>query len=86
MLELKTRQTKHHNNLIIVFCVGVFCLHVCLYSTCMPGVLEGQKRMLDPLELVSAIMWLLESNLGPLEEEVLLITEPFLLFPLMLGF
>lgn len=27
------------------------CLHVCLHNTLMFGALEGQKRIVDPLEL-----------------------------------
>lgn len=27
------------------------CLHMCLYTMCVPGALRGQKKMLDPLEL-----------------------------------
>lgn len=37
----------------------MFCLHVCLYTMSVPCVPEDQKRVLDPLKLMSAIMWLL---------------------------
>lgn len=29
----------------------VFCLHVCLYTTCMSGIFRSQKRVLHTLEL-----------------------------------
>lgn len=34
---------------LCVLCV--FCLHVCMYTTCLLGAREGQKRASDPLEL-----------------------------------
>ena len=27
----------------------MFCLHVCLCTTCMPGAHRGQKNVMDPL-------------------------------------
>lgn len=33
------------------FCVWVFCLRVCLCTTCVPVSCRSQKRVLDPLEL-----------------------------------
>lgn len=39
------------------------CLYVCLLNTYMPGALEDQKRILDPLELEEQMyvnhMWVL---------------------------
>lgn len=34
-----------------VFYVRLFCLHVCLYTTYMPGDPQDQKRASDPLQL-----------------------------------
>lgn len=33
------------------FILHVFCLHICLCITCLPGVQEGWKSSLDSLEL-----------------------------------
>ena len=38
-------------SLCLSFYVLMFCLHVCLYPACMPAAHEGQKRVLDALEL-----------------------------------
>lgn len=35
----------------ILLCVLEFCLHVCLYTTCIPGALRDQKRESYSLEL-----------------------------------
>jgi hypothetical protein len=40
----------------------MFCLHVCLCDMCMPCAYEGQKRVLDPLELV--LYTVMRSNIG----------------------
>jgi hypothetical protein len=34
-----------------ILCVWLFCLHVCLCTTCMPCACRGQKRASDPLEV-----------------------------------
>lgn len=31
-------------------CVSL-CLYVCIYTRCMPGSYEGQKKVLNPLEM-----------------------------------
>lgn len=36
---------------IFIFCVRVFCWHVCLCTMCICSVHRGQKRARDPLEL-----------------------------------
>lgn len=33
----------------LIFCVWLFCMHICLCLICMPDTCRGQKR--DPLEL-----------------------------------
>lgn len=35
----------------ITLCVWMFCLPVCMCTTCMPGALGDQKGALDPLKL-----------------------------------
>lgn len=35
--------------LFVLVCMSVW-LHVCLCTTCVPGTLEGQRRVLDLLE------------------------------------
>lgn len=35
----------------IYLCVWVFCLHICLRSTCVPGACGSQKRVLGSLQL-----------------------------------
>jgi hypothetical protein len=37
--------------LLIILCARVFCLHVYLCTSCMPGTFGVQKRASDPLEL-----------------------------------
>jgi hypothetical protein len=37
---------------------GVFCSHVCLYTTCMPGAHGGKTRTSDTLELE---LWMTEN-------------------------
>lgn len=36
---------------VFVMYIWVFCFHVCLFATCVPGILGGQKRVCEPLEL-----------------------------------
>lgn len=36
---------------ISFYCTWLFCLHVCLYTICMPGACRGPKRVLDDWEL-----------------------------------
>lgn len=38
--------------LFVFMCMGV-CLHVCICTTYVPGVLGNQKRVLDPMKLVT---------------------------------
>lgn len=54
--------------------VWVLYLHVCLWTTYVPGVHRGQKRVSDPLEMklpavveLWGTMWYWELNSGPLE-------------------
>lgn len=60
--------------------IQVFCLHVCAYETCMLGVHTDQKVASDLLSLTryscaqQCECW--KSNLGPLEESVILAAEP----------
>lgn len=59
-----------------------FCLHVCLYTRCMPDVMSfrgSQKRVSDPIELKltdgckpSFVHW--ESNPGSLKEQQVFLT------------
>ena len=53
----------------------MFCLHVYLYTTCVPGARGGQKKASDPLELdyrrLRVALWMLAWNLGPLKEQPL---------------
>ena len=50
LLGLKARATMPSgNNCILFLCVSI--LPACIYTTCMPGALGGQRRALDPLEL-----------------------------------
>jgi hypothetical protein len=39
-------------------CIGVFCLHVCMCTMCMPGACD-QKKVPDPLELE---LWMVVSH------------------------
>ena len=50
----------------------MFCLHVCVYTTCMPNACGGQKRALNPWywssgQLCTA-MWVLGIQPSLLEE------------------
>lgn len=52
-----------------ILCVWMFYLHVCLCTTCVPGVLGDQNRILDPLRLelymfvsCQPCMWVWEFN------------------------
>ena len=36
---------------IFILCVGVFCLPICLCTTCMSDACRDQKRALNPLKL-----------------------------------
>jgi hypothetical protein len=64
--------------------VWVFCLHICLCATCVPGSCGSQKRTSDPLGLELTDVYNLlcgcwELNSGPLEKQpVLLTSEPSL--------
>lgn len=47
---------------VIYFICIVFCLHVCLCTTCLVGALGNQKMAVDPLELklytvVPQVLW-----------------------------
>ena len=51
----------------------MFCLHVCLCTTCMPGTHRGQRRVSYPVERE----WVLGIEPGPLKEQPVLFTaEP----------
>lgn len=41
--------------------ICMFCLHVCLCATCIPGVLGNQNRELDSLELE---LWIAGSHVS----------------------
>lgn len=61
----------------------MFCLYVYVRIICLPGTCGSQKRVLASLELelwmMWDTMWCWELNLGPLQEQqVLLIAEPAL--------
>jgi hypothetical protein len=43
-------------NSVLKFILCVFCLHVHLCTTCMPGVQRGQKMESGPLELELTIV------------------------------
>lgn len=43
--------------LFILFCLWVLCLHVCLHTTCMPGVGRGQKRPWKPWHWSYSLLW-----------------------------
>lgn len=50
----------------------MFCLHVCMCVTCLPGACGSQKRTLDSLDCSYScespwVGW--ESNLGSLQEQ-----------------
>lgn len=47
---LSTRDTSDAQNTHSKAPVWVFCLHVCLFTICIPGAQEGQKTELDHLE------------------------------------
>lgn len=58
----------------------VFCLHVCICTTCVPGASSGQKRVSDPVELelqmlVSYHVGSGKQNLGPLYKQQVLWTR-----------
>ena len=68
--------------IVVILCVRAFNLHVCLYTTCAPGVHRGQKRVSDshgpglPWSFVPCRVW--DPNTGPREEhQVFLSTESF---------
>lgn len=53
----------------------MFCLHVCMCTTYMPGAGGGKKRMVDPLglELLTPVSPQLSAGtliLGPLEKQM----------------
>lgn len=50
-MEPTPRSILHIFQNLVLFYVCVFCLHVFLCTTWMPGTSEGQKRTSDPLEL-----------------------------------
>lgn len=55
----------------------MFSLHVCLYSTCLPGAPGGSKGPLVSLELELQVVTMLVLGLepSPLEEQVLVTTD-----------
>lgn len=67
----------------LTLCVWVFCLHLHMCATCVPGAWGGQMKALDPMPGLTyrlcTIMWVLGLNLGPLKkQQVLLTTQPSL--------
>lgn len=64
--------------LFFILCVMVFCLHICLGTTCMLGAHGGQKRAAYPLglelEMVVLPRGCWESNPCPLGEQPVLLT------------
>lgn len=75
---------------LIIFCAGVFCLHVWKCPVWVTGGHGGQKRVLNPLEL--ELWWLqtscgyCELNVGPLQEQQGLITTKSSLQPRVIHF
>lgn len=68
----------------IFILLWVFCLHVCVCITCMSGAQRGQKRVLDPLELLWSMIWVL--SMAPLSSGgIVLIAEPSFLTSLLLN-
>ena len=58
----------------LILCVGVFGLHSCMYTVCIPDAFEDQKRALGLLETgvtedfgQPGGCW--KSNLNPLQEQ-----------------
>lgn len=51
----------------VILCVPVICLHIILYTACMPRAHGGQKAALAPLELESKTVMnqLVSSENGP---------------------
>jgi len=68
-----------HESECVCMCV---CMRVCVHAyVCACGSAGGsQRKVLDPLVLeieaeVSSVVWLLELNLCPLQEDLLLAAE-----------
>lgn len=81
LYEFRVDQGDSNAQYFPFVCVCVCCSGTCLCTTFRPGGLSVQERVSNPLELelwsceVSCRCW--NSNLGPWEEEqVLLTTEP----------
>lgn len=64
------------------FCVWIFCLLICMCTTCMPGARRHQKRALEAQELklqwMWASVWVLNWTWVPCESHRCLNTEPSL--------
>lgn len=48
--------------IFVVYVQGLCLLCTCMYTSCLPNVHRGQKRMLDPQELE---LWMTIDHLGP---------------------
>ena len=60
---------------LCILCVcSPACMHVCVSHVC--STYKGQKSTSDPLKLQLLVVVSWELNLGPLQEQVLLIAEP----------
>jgi hypothetical protein len=79
----------------LILCVWRFCLKVWLWTTCMPGALGGQKRVLElrrlELDGYELSCGCEESNLGLLEDQLILnqlshLFSPYLFFILSPAF
>lgn len=47
---------------LVALCILGFCLYVCMYVICLPGALEGQKRISNPLWLELTVLSLCGSG------------------------
>jgi hypothetical protein len=69
---------------IYIYVYGwIFCIHICLYTNCVPGTCKGQKGASGSVELKiqKAVTHHVESNPSSLEHPVLLLTTEFFLAP-----
>lgn len=68
---------------LFLFCVGIFHLHMGVCTVCETYT-WGQKRVLDPLELLWSMIWVL--SMAPLSSGgIVLIAEPSFLTSLLLN-
>lgn len=69
----------------LILCVWVFCLHLYMCATWVPGAWGGQMKALDPLPGLTyrlrTNMWVLGLNLVPLKKQQVLLTMQPSLWP-----